>query len=39
VRNYLPTDDLVFLIQLSIDPVAMQMGLLARPTGETVTST
>jgi hypothetical protein len=39
VRNYLPTDDLAFLMELSIDHVVMQMGLLARPTGEAVTST
>ncbi len=39
MRNYLPTDDLAFLMELRIDTVALQMGLLARPTGEAVTST
>jgi hypothetical protein len=38
MRNYLATDDLVFLMELSIDPVATQMGVLA-PTDEAVSST
>jgi glyoxylase-like metal-dependent hydrolase (beta-lactamase superfamily II) len=34
MRRYLPTDDLAFLMELSVDPIATQLGLLARtPTG------
>jgi hypothetical protein len=31
VKEYLPTDELQFLMELSIDPVAAQLGLTTVP--------